>query len=140
MSTHEDFDRKHEARISSDRAFGLVFAGALAAVGLWPVLDGNGARWWALGLAFVLLAAALSGPAWLGPANRLWARFGLALHRVVNPLITGLVFYLVVTPTGLALRALGKDPLRLRLDTSAKSYWIERRPPGPAPDTMKRQF
>ena len=52
----------------------------------------------------------------------------------------GLLFYLVVTPTGLVMRMLGKDLLRLRFDPQAKSYWIERRPPGPAPETMKDQF
>jgi hypothetical protein len=37
-------------------------------------------------------------------------------------------------------RWLGKDPLRLRLDRDAVTYWIERNPPGPPPDTMPRQF
>jgi hypothetical protein len=52
----------------------------------------------------------------------------------------GLVFYTTVTPIGLARRLLGKDPLRRRFDRDAVTYWIERDPPGPAPDTMTRQF
>ena len=59
---------------------------------------------------------------------------------VVNPLVMGLLFYLTVTPTGLLMRLFGKDPLRLRFDPEAKSYWIERQPPGPAPETMRHQF
>jgi hypothetical protein len=51
-----------------------------------------------------------------------------------------LFFYTTVTPTALVLRLLGKDLLRLRIDHSAQTYWIVRRPPGPAPDTMRRQF
>ena len=66
--------------------------------------------------------------------------FGLLLHRVTNPLLMGLVFFLAVTPTAFIMRLMGKDPLRLRIDRSAKSYWIDREPPGPEPDTMRNQF
>ena len=64
----------------------------------------------------------------------------LVLYKVVNPIAMGLVFYTTVVPIGLALRACGKDPLRLRRDPQAASYWIAREPPGPEPDTMKQQF
>ena len=46
----------------------------------------------------------------------------------------------MITTTGYVMRLLGKDHLNLRWDPAAKSYWIERRPPGPAPETMKNQF
>jgi len=49
-------------------------------------------------------------------------------------------YFTTVTPIGLLLRALGKDPLRLRFDGTAESYWIDRRPPGPAGHTMSKQF
>ena len=74
------------------------------------------------------------------PFNRLWFRFGLFLNKVVNSLVMGLLFYFTVTPIGLVMRALGKDPLRLRFDRGARSYWIKRQPPGPEPETMRRQF
>ncbi len=140
MSTHEDFSRRHETKRSSDRGFGLVFAAVFTVIGLWPLGGGGALRWWALAVAAALLAVALVAPRLLGPANRLWTRFGLLLHRLVSPVIAGLLFYVAVTPTGLVLRLFGKDPLRLRLDASAKSYWIERRPPGPSPESMPHQF
>jgi len=52
----------------------------------------------------------------------------------------GLVFFLAVTPTALILRMMGKDPLRRKIDRTASSYWIDREPPGPAPDSMTNQF
>ena len=55
-------------------------------------------------------------------------------------LLLGVMFFVVLTPMGLIMRALGKDPLRLRMDRNAGSYWIDRRPPGPAPDTLNNQF
>ena len=140
MSTHEDFDRRAEIKGSSDRAFGLVFAAAFALIGAWPMLDGVAPRWWALVIAGACGVLAVAAPGILAPANRLWLRLGLFLSRIVNPLVTGLVFYLAVTPTGILMRLLGKDPLRLRIDPDAESYWIKRRPPGPAPDSMSRQF
>ena len=58
------------------------------------------------------LAATLFYPAALKPLNRLWLRFGLLLHKVVNPIVMGFVFFGAVLPTGLIMRALGKDLLR----------------------------
>jgi hypothetical protein len=50
------------------------------------------------------------------------------------------MFFGVITPIALGMRLLGKDPLRLRRDDTVSSYWIERTPPGPAPETFKDQF
>lgn len=137
---HEDFGREAKVEGSSDRSFGAVFAAVFAIVGLWPLTGGGGVRIWSLGIAAAFALAALARPGLLAPLNRLWMRFGLLLHRVVSPLVMGMLFYLTVTPTGMLMRALGKDPLRLRRDPGAQSYWIERDPPGPAPETMKNQF
>ena len=52
----------------------------------------------------------------------------------------GIVFYTTVVPIGLIMRLSGKDPLRLKFDRAARSYWIERDPPGPAGAQMKKQF
>ena len=138
--THERFTREDGVRSSSERVFGLVFAGIFGLIGLWPLWRGAALRWWSLGLAAAFLVAALLAPRALAPLNRLWFRFGLLLHMVVNPVAMALVFFTTVTPIALIMRATGKVPLRLRLDRDAPTYWIERRPPGPMPDTMPRQF
>jgi len=127
-------------RSSSNRAFGVVFAVVFAIVALWPVIGGGAVRIWAAAVAAAFLAVALAWPAALAPLNRAWTAFGLVLHKITNPIIMGLVFFGAVLPTALIMRALGKDPLRLRLDRGAKSYWIEREPPGPEPGSMNLQF
>ena len=91
-------------------------------------------------MSAAFLAAALVWPGVLAPLNRLWTRFGLLLHRLVSPLVLGVMFFLVITPMGLVMRALGKDPLRLQRDRAARTYWIDRQPPGPAPDSLNNQF
>lgn len=137
---HENLSRTDEVVVGSDRNFGLTFAVILGVVGLWPLLYGLTPRLWALIPAGIFLAAALAFPAVLTPLKMLWMRFGLLLHHIVTPLIMGLIFYLAVTPTGLIMRAMGKDPLRLKLDPAVASYWIIRDPPGPPPGSIRNQF
>jgi Saxitoxin biosynthesis operon protein SxtJ len=139
---HENLEREEEVHGSSDRSFGLVMAAGFALVGLLPLAHGSlaGVRWWAVALAAVFLALALYWTAPLAPLNRLWLKFGLLLHRIISPLILALLFYVTVLPIGLIMRALGKDPLRLKFEPAADSYWIPRDPPGPAPTSMKNQF
>jgi len=139
-STHEDFSREHVIKGSSDRSFGLVFAGFFALVGFWPLVHGESPRWWSIGLGAAFLVVAYARPSLLAKPNLWWMKFGLLLAKIVNPIVMGLVFYLTVMPTAVIMRIMGKDPLRLKLDRSAKTYWIERKPPGPAPDTMSQQF
>jgi len=76
----------------------------------------------------------------LAGANRLWTRLGVLIGNVVGPIAVTLLFYAIVTPLGCVMRMSGKDPLRLRLDPGADSYWIPRKPPGPPPDSLTNQF
>lgn len=137
---HEDYARQDEVKPGSERSFGLVFATVFAVIALWPLLDGGAARLWSLAVAGGFLLVAVVAPRLLAPLNRLWFRFGLGLNRVVNPLILGLLFFTTITPIAVIMRLAGKDPLQRRFDGGAKSYWIERRPPGPEPETMRLQF
>jgi uncharacterized membrane protein YedE/YeeE len=137
---HEDLSRDEAIVGASDRGFGLTLAGFCGLVGTVRLALGyDGTEWW-LGAALVALMVALLWPVLLGPANRLWLRLGLLLYKIVNPAVMALIFVTTVVPIGLVLRALGKDPLRLRRDPNAASYWIVREPPGIAPETMKNQF
>lgn len=124
----------------SERSFGLVFGFVLGAVGLWPLLHGHSPRIWAMLPAVIFVVVALARPPLLRPLNLVWWSIGRLLHRITTPIILGMLFYLTVAPTGLLMRAFGKDPLRLKFDRGAPSYWVERSPPGPAPDSMRNQF
>ncbi|HUC62611.1 MAG TPA: SxtJ family membrane protein [Alphaproteobacteria bacterium] len=139
---HEEFDREEEIAGSSDRTFGLVMAAGFALVGAAPLLHRglDAVRWWSIALALAFLLAALVRPSLLAPLNRLWLRFGLLLARIVSPIGLALLYFTTLVPVGLLVRATGGDPLRLRRDPAATSYWIRRTPPGPAPESMKNQF
>ena len=125
---------------SSDRAFGLVFAAFFAIVGFLPLWGRGEVRGWALLFSTAFALFAITVPHVLAPLNRVWMAFGDLLHRLVSPIALGILYYGVVTPTGLAMRLAGKDPLRLRFEPAARSYWIERQPPGPPADSLKDQF
>jgi hypothetical protein len=139
-STHETFSRDENIVPGSDRSFGLVMAGALAVVSALNAWH-SGRLWpWTGALAALFLVAGLLRPSLLNPLNLLWLKFGLLLQKIVNPVIMALMFFGTVLPTGLILRMMGKDPLRLKREPDAESYWIVRVPPGPSPETMKDQF
>jgi hypothetical protein len=137
--THEGFDKHHGATPGSPRSFGWVFAGVFSVIGLWPVLHGAPVRPWALAVAVAFAAVTVVRPNLLSLPNVLWFRFGLLLGRIITPVVMGLIFFVGVVPTGLALRLFGKDPLKLKRDPKAASYWIARRPSDP-PSSMRNQF
>jgi len=138
--SHEDLSREDEVEGSSDRAFGFVFAAVFLIVAVLPLLKSGGPRWWAFGVSAAFALVSVVKPDLLAGANRLWMKFGLLLAKVVSPIALGVLFYLVFTPIGLLMRLTGKDPLRLKFDAAAPSYWIARDPPGPPPTSMTNQF
>ncbi|MGZ3703172.1 MAG: SxtJ family membrane protein [Bdellovibrionota bacterium] len=130
-----------EQRQSSNREFGLVMAGAFlvfTAVSAWKKHSWPNFAY--PGLSVVFLAFALQAPQALAPLNAAWSLIGKILHKVMSPIILGVLYFLLVTPFGLLFRRIKKDPLRLRLDPAAETYWI-RRPEGDQPGKgMANQF
>ena len=126
---------------SSDRSFGFVFAAVFCIIGCWPLVHGEPLRWWALVVAAAFAVLALVQPQLLHLLNRVWMAFGRLLHRIVSPLVMGMLFFVAVTPTGWIMRLRGHDLLSLKRRPELKSYWIRREAESqPAPETMKNQF
>jgi len=122
--SHENYNTHTTTPTSSNRSFGVVFAVVFLLIGLWPILGSESVRIWALAISAAFLFLAMLLPQWLALPNRLWLRFGLLMHRIVSPLVMGFLFFVTVTPMAIAFRLLGKDPLRLKKDHGAKTYWI----------------
>jgi Saxitoxin biosynthesis operon protein SxtJ len=140
VASHERLSAEEEVRSGSDRSFGIVFAVVFTLIALFPLLHGEAIRLWALPVAAVFAGFALVRPTVLAPFNRVWFRFGLLLHKVVNPIILGLMFYAVLTPVAAITRLFGGKLLTLGYDKSLPSYWHRRSPPGPEPETIRNQF
>jgi hypothetical protein len=121
------------------RHFGLLVGGIFGVIGLWPVLwRGQDPRWWAVVLAVVLVLPAVAAPRVLAPAYRAWMKLAEVLAWVNTRILLGIVYYGVVTPTGLVMRWRGRDPMRRAYDRAGESYRVVCTPrPG---SHMTRQF
>ena len=121
---------------SSNRSFGIVFFIFFLIIAVYPMFFGQEIRIWSLIISLVFLILGLAKSRILTPLNLLWFKFGMLLGRIVSPVVMGLVFFLVVTPTGLIMRALKKDLLNLKKKNS-NTYWIKK---DQIKTDMKNQF
>jgi hypothetical protein len=101
---------------------GVIVAGLFGLFFPW-ILDRSIPSWpWIV--CGVLIFLALVAPTSLRPIYRGWMRFGLVMARVTTPLILGLAFFLVITPTAAVWRLLGTDPMARGFDAHAESYRV----------------
>jgi hypothetical protein len=135
---NENLSRR-SVEIGSNRSFGVVMGVAclaLSGLGFWA-----GSAYcpiWA-GAAAAFGGLAMLRPRLLSPLNRVWFWFGLALHKIVNPVVMGVLFFGVITPVGVLMRLTGKRTIGLEFESDRSSYWIKRSSalqPGP----MTKQY
>jgi len=123
-------------KISSNRSFGIVFFIFFLIVSIFPLFKDENIRIWAVIVAIIFLILGLLNSSVLSPLNKIWFKFGILLGNFISPIIMGLVFFIVITPTAFLMRAFGKDLLNLKKNNK-KSYWIEK---SPIKSEMKNQF
>jgi len=123
-------------KIGSNRSFGIVFFILFLFIGLYPILNNDSIRLWSLVIAALFLILGIFNSNLLSPLNKIWYKFGILLSKLISPLIIGLIFFFVVTPTGLLMRIIGKDLLNLKFNKK-KSYWINK---SDLNDNMKNQY
>lgn len=93
-----------------------------------------------LGVAsLVLFTLSAWKPSLLHQMNRAWMIFGLTLGRIVNPIVMGLIFYVIFVPTALFLKIVGRDELRLKVK-SRETYWKLRPADHERQDPFRQQF
>ena len=124
-------------KINSNRSFGIVFFFVFVIVSLWPLINENSLRVWSIFVAIIFLILGLMNSKLLTPLNILWFKFGKLLGFIIAPIVMGIVFFVVITPTGLILKIIGKDLLNNKYNNKIKSYWINC---GKPKSTMKQQF
>ena len=112
-------------KLPSNRNFGVVFFIVFLIIALWPLLKQNEIRIWSLIISFIFFVLGLINSKLLTPLNKLWFKFGILLGNIISPIVMGIVFFLVVTPTGLVMRIFRKDILKLKKN-SRDSYWINK--------------
>ena len=113
----------------SDRSFGLLAAAILLILGL--------RHGWLFIPAAALATVAALCPTVLRAPKRAWLYLGFLMSLIASPLVLGVLFFGVMTPVGLLMRAIGRDPLGLKPDGRSPTYWFKRT--NPASD-MSEQF
>ncbi len=127
---------QEKIKLPSNRNFGIVFSIVFLIIAIWPILNQNEIRIWSIIISFIFLILGLINSKFLSPLNKAWFKFGLILGSVIAPIVMGIVFFLVVTPTGLIMKALGKDILGLKRNKN-NTYWLEK---DNSNNNLKNQF
>ena len=122
---------------SSNKSFGIVFFIVFLIIGLYPLINQDGIRIWALIVSLIFLILGLINSNLLTPLNKLWIKFGILLGNIISPVVLGIIFFLVVLPTGLLMRLIKKNFLGIKFDKNLKSYWINKEK---HLSSMKNQF
>ena len=126
-----------DIKIGSNKSFGIVFFVVFLLITLYPLLNNESIRIWSLVISIIFLILGILDSKILSPLNKIWFKFGIFLGKIISPIVMGIIFFLVVTPTGIFMRILGKDLLNLKFKRDKKSYWLEKTDPK---SKMKNQF
>ena len=125
-----------KTKLPTNKNFGMVFSLVFLIISLFPLLKNENIRIWSIIIALAFLVLGLLNSKFLTSLNKIWFRFGIILGSIVSPIVMGIVFYTIVTPTSLIMRALGKNLLNLK-KRNKKTYWVER---SKIKSKMKNQF
>ena len=125
-----------DIKIGSNRSFGIVFFVVFLVIGLWPALSDNELRIWSIVISLIFFILGILNSKILTPLNKVWFKFGILLGNFIAPIVMGIVFFLVVTPTGLLMKLFRKDLINLKKNNE-KTYWIEKKEIN---SSMKNQF
>ena len=123
-------------KIGTNKSFGIVFFVFFFIVSIFPLLNDGDIRVWSLIISIIFLILGILNSKILTPLNRIWFKFGILLGRFVSPVVMGIIFFAIVTPTSVIMRVLQKNLLNLKKGNK-KTYWIER---SKIKSKMKNQF
>ena len=125
-----------DIKIGSNKSFGVVFFLVFLLISLYPLINDGNLRIWSFVISIIFLILGILNSKILSPLNKIWFKFGLLLGKIISPVVMGIIFFIVVTPTGLILRLFQKDVLNLKFNNN-NTYWIEKSGPK---SKMKNQF
>ena len=123
-------------KLPTNRNFGIVFSIVFLIIALWPLLKQNDLRLWSLYISGIFFVLGLLNSKLLLPLNKIWFKFGILLGSIIAPIVMGIVFFFVVTPTGLIMKLLRKDLLNLKKNKK-ETYWLDK---DNSNSSLKNQF
>tara|TARA_B100000989_G_scaffold220795_1_gene168581 strand:- start:2360 stop:2746 length:387 start_codon:yes stop_codon:yes gene_type:complete len=124
-------------KLPSNRSFGIVFFVFFLILALWPLLNNSEILKLPLILSITFLLLGVFNSKILTPLNKIWMKFGLLLGSIISPIVMGIIFFGIITPTGFILRIFKKDILMLKRNQNSHTYWIGK---DNSNNDMKNQF
>ena len=121
---------------NSNRTFGILFFLVFLVIGIWPILNNQGLRWWSIIISLIFLFLGIINSKILTPFNKIWIKIGELLGKVIAPIVMAIIYFFIVTPMAILLKLLKKDLLKIKF-TPVTTYWIKR---DKKFGSMKRQF
>lgn len=126
MTKKDPFRFKEGQKTASNKEFGLVFAGFFLLISILPLFHKEPIRVWPIPVSVIFLLVSFIKADILAPINSLWTKLGLLLHKIVSPLVLGLLYYIVFLATSVVLKFFKKDLLLVKSDEKSASYWLQR--------------
>jgi hypothetical protein len=121
------------------RSFGLTVGGVFVAIAAVLWWRGHLRTCAVLGtLGTLLILGGLLVPTRMGPVERAWMGLAVLISKVTNPLVMGIIYFVVMLPVGLLRRAFGGNPMVHR--ESGGTYWKTRPEGARRTGSLKRQF
>lgn len=142
--------RNLDSSKKSLRSFGLVLGGVVTLVAGWLIWRSGSLEWSMdgrlrpsvlLGIVGIgVLAISVVLPQSLRPLYYVWMAIAFILGAVMTRVILTIVFVLLIIPTGLIMKILGRDALNRRIDASKSSYWISREDMDRTPERLEKYY
>jgi uncharacterized membrane protein YedE/YeeE len=128
-------------KLPSERSFGMLFTACFLLAGCYVLYKAHstllGIILIVVGVLFLIIT--ILSPNLLASMNRAWFMLGILLGKIVNPLVLGVVFFIVITPIAVIMKLAGRDTLGLQ-KRRVNTYWIDRIPVGPDSQSFNNQF
>ena len=140
MNKKTNTESNHIPILPSNKKFGWSLSAVFLIIATYGAIKFS--IFWSLSLfimAFIFIVLTLTMPSTLGVLNLYWYKLGMLIARFLNPIVLGFIFFLIITPTALITRLFRRDVLRIK-KRSVSSYWLDRIPAGPDPESFKNQF
>jgi hypothetical protein len=120
------------------RRFGLLLL-IFTLIFFYKFKDFNLFSYFYFPINIILIILIIKFPKFFKKPLDFWLKIGLLLQTFINPIIIGLIFFILITPLSFLMRCLGKDILGLKYHKS-NSYWIKKSLSNKSLDDFKRQF
>jgi hypothetical protein len=122
------------------RRFGITMGGAFLLITLFIIIRQRQSVLPVFLISLIFFLSAFGMPVLLRPLYIIWMRFAFILSWINTRLILIIMFYLIFTPVGLAIKLFGVDLLDRKIQRERGSYWIKKEKGGFSNLDYERQF